>query len=130
MKETIEKTREENRVKGFREVERGENSTKSRLRVVEAIRDRLGQIGDVSRCRAGRTEVRLGVRQEMIRFRIKGEANQNELFKETRETRGDGDGAIGSGRGRRFARFENRENFGRLPLRKEKRGRPAAIKNR
>ena len=98
--------------------------------MVEAVRDRLGQVGDVSRGRAKRTEARLEVGENIVRLREESETGKDHFFEETRKTGRNGDGTIRRRTRRRFTRFENGDDFGLLPLRRELGGGPAAIEKR
>ena len=62
--ETKEKSRVPDRVKSFREVKGGKDSSKSGLRVAEAIGNHLREVGDIRFARAKRTEASLGVREK------------------------------------------------------------------
>ena len=95
------------RVKSFIEVKRRKDSSESRLSVMKSIGNHLREVGEIGFARGKRTESSLGVKKKRVGFREESYTREDELFKETRQTRGDRDGAVKRRRIRRFARFKN-----------------------
>jgi hypothetical protein len=125
----MKKTAVPDRIKRRGKIESSKNRAKSRFRGMKATNNRVRERRDLIKSRARGTKTRLRGRKNIRGFSKIRTAKKDKLFKKTRETRGERDGAIRRRKGGVFVRFENRKNMRNTPGGRKRGGRPTKIKN-